>query len=607
MNKNIYFIEIGVKYMPSSQLKHILDKCIYTLTNEFNQHKLNFFFIDSLITIRRIVFIICFFNNKQFNITDYICSTFYNIKFNTNMRWNNTKHTFIRPVCHYSLTKNNQLIQHTLFNIKSSNRIIPHKFFTGNVLNININTYKKFMQKKFYVILDFQDRLKLLKTNYNLISYNKKLNILLHKKKQTDIVNSFEYPSILFINFNVNKFKIPNRIIILTLLDCDCVPFIKNNLITCFSIIIDTFLKNNKKISQSYKTTLYVKLSYINTVLNIDINNLKNSKLTSYKSLYLNKNFETVYNKIKRCLKLIKLIHNTFNFNLKRIKHAIILLNFEIMTKTFFETPNFHGILFASIINNKNVSNILYDYNRILNNNYPKILEGGLLVIIETIDAIIKTILIHGKLKGKKDPFNIKGKISNIITVIIKNNIYININTLIKNTLLLSKCNNILMLNYINKLFIDRSKFIFYCKYINYINYNINFLILYYLAIELNNIFLYTFNLILIKFFKRINNIIIKTKLKFTHKFNIKLMLKLDEKILFNTIIKHITISKILYKKAFYFEYIKFTLYINNKLNNFFKTVFILDKNLNIKYNRLKLLFLFYRSFLRTINFKNNI
>ncbi|HIH2762739.1 MAG TPA: glycine--tRNA ligase subunit beta [Candidatus Azoamicus sp.] len=588
-NKKNILIEIGTEELPYKNLHKILIKLedvIKINTQKLNIHSNS---IKNFITSRRIAFIIELNKEeKNINIEEKIKNLVNNflkeINFSVKMRWHNYNTEFVRPIKWYILLLNNKTINHTIFNVKSQNKTLAHKTLKKEI-QINANNYEYILEKHGRVICNYKKRKSLITNLIKKYAKEKKLDVILKRDSITNITNLIEYPSIIICCFKNMFLNMPKEIITTILLKNHfCFLLKKKNKLINKVIIISDILRKNKEIKFGYEYIINTKLSETKFLYEHDKNLIKNFSIYDLKKLVLNNKLGNVYDKTIRVKNLVIFIKNKLNITSKNITSAAKLIKLDMLTKIATEMPELNGLIYSSNLKNEKVKTYLYNYNRTMNNKIKKNISSALIPLADMIDNISSFFIIGKIPTSSKDPFNLKKEAKLIIKIIIKNKININITDVINYTLFLHKNqNNIIakkITNFITqKITNDKT---------NQITENI---------LETKNkinlikkITSYKFNENLSILIKRLQKITEKNKISLIKKLNKTLLIKLEEKILFKKIIFFLKIINILKKKNLFFECTKTFLIIEKQINSYFSNVLVLDKNNNVKNNRLKLL-----------------
>ncbi len=591
--KNNILIEIGTEELPYKGLKSILNNFEDSIKKQTKKLNFNYDIIKSFITSRRIAFIIELNKEKisanlKEKIKTLITNVLKNINFTSRMRWYNYKTEFIRPIKWYVLLLNNITINHSIFHIKSNNKTLSHKSLDKNI-EIDANNYELILEKKGYVICDYEKREKLIINLLKKYIKTNKSNLILKRESINNITSILEYPSLIICNFKKKFLKIPKEIITTVLLkDHFCFLLKKNNkLINKLIILIDS-VKSNKEIKSGYEYIINTKLTELNYLYEKEKDYTKTLKIINLKKLVLNTKLGNMYEKTQRVKNLVSFIKNKINIKNNTIIKASKFIKLDMLTKITTEIPELNGLIYSCNIKNEKIKNYLYHYNRIVNNKIKKNLSLSLIPLADIIDNITSFFILNKIPTSSKDPFNLKKDAKLIIKIILKNEINLNLREVIKESLFLHKSLNThteeKICDFITQKVKNSKDTIKINKdYYNILDYKneINLII---------KISKYKFNEKLIVFIKRIHKIVEKNKISLLEKINKNFLIKRDEKILFKRISFTLRILNKLNKKKLYFESLRTFSLLEKEITFFFNNVLVLDKDINLKNNRLKLL-----------------
>lgn len=601
---NNILIEIGTEELPYKNLYKTSKSIKEILLNQLKKYNFKIKNIKNFITIRRIAFIIEDINtlnntNLIQELIKIIEKSLDEIKFKIKMRWHSNNKPFIRPIKWYTLLLNKTLINHSIFNIDSQKNTFGHKSIKTQ-LEITPDTYELTLKKQGYVICDYIKRKNLI---LNIIkTYAKKhaSNIILKKDSLSNITSLIEYPSLIISTFKKNFLKIPEEIITLALLkDQFCFLIKKNNKLTNKVVIIADSIKKNKNIRLGYNYILNTKLSEIQYLYDNEKNYLQQKNISDLKNLVLNEKLGNMYDKTIRIKNIVIFLKNFLNIKSKNLIIATSFLKMDLLTKLITEIPDLIGLICG--YNKKNIKTYLYNYNRIINNKIKKNINSAIIALADKIDNITSFFIIDKKPTGSKDPFNLRKDARTIIKLININKININLVNLIDYSLNQHKIKEKKLQKEILNFILQRLKY--KKELIQLVKTKENILMLSTIIEVFNNFSKYNFSNLLLKSIKRISKITDKNKISLKKKINKKLLLTSQEIILLKELREKLKIIMILNKNNLFFESTKTSVLLEKTINNFFTSVLILDKNIELKENRLKILNIIKRLFSIKINF----
>lgn len=604
INDKKLLIEIGTEELPSNEINLLLKLLLINLKLLLKKNKIKNKSIKNFITIRRISFIIDLdldLDSNENVIKDIIEKILKETQFKTTMRWATYKDKFIRPIIWYILMYGSKIIEHTIFNIKSNCYSITHRI-NKKKIKVTASNYEMSL-KKGHVIIDSKKRFNLIKEQLIKISKQKKIKLIINKEELIKISNSIEYPKTIICQFNKIFLDLPEKIIIINLIEKNCIPIIQKNITNKFIVIADTYINKVKKIKNGYENCINLKLSESSYYYKQTYNFIHTYTLKKLKNITFHEKIGNLYNKIYRMSYILK--HSNINNNIKIIK-SIILSKLDIQTKIVSEIPNVKGLISAhNLIINKDISKILYEHNKIYNNDIPKSKIASIITLLDNIDNITGFFIIGEKAKNKKDPFNLRRDAIIIIKTIINNKLNIDLKKIIKLSLNSYNISNKNSLNTeVTDFIFDRLKFNNKNKFADVIK-NYNVYKKYLISTACYRFNLYKINEEIKSLTKRIHKLKIKNAINNRNKYKRLIDNNAIKVNLIKTLMKQIKITRILYKNNLYFEYIKTMLNLNLCIKNFFTYVFILNENKEIRINNLKIINILDKYLNSLVTFKN--
>ncbi len=578
----------------------------------FNKNNFKNFFFKiniNIYNIKKLIFIIL--NKTIINL----------LKNNKIMTWGNGKYFFFRPVRNIIIMFNNKKINLNIFGIKSSNFILGHKFINNKKIFLNSSKkYIFYLLKYGKVIIDYKYRRKKILNILNNFSLKKNIKFIYKNNYLNKIVSMIEWPLGILCNFNKKFLFLPEKIIIFIIKKY--FGFIsfneKNDLKNYFVIIIDNKIYNFNKIKDGYENVINSELNEIKNFFIKDRKFYLISYLYKLKNIIFHKKVGNYLNKITRMLFLSKNILfylNYLNIDLNILYYSILLIKCDLVTNLYKYYNNLKGIIgmYYSLLDGEslNISLIIKNHYSIKNNNN---IYSLLIFLIDKIDDLISIFILYDFkfLEKKNDPYGLRKISFLIIKVILNNKFYINFYKIIKysiflfnNKNIIKKKNILIILNYINKRFIN---YLIKLKYSKKIIFGIYYKINNFDILDIKNridIIIKFKNIIYFKKFiyiyKRLNNLLIKfNKFININIFYINLLKKKEEIILYKYICILKKKIKIFYLNHNYNNLIKYFFISIKKINNFLNFIKIDVKNINLKLNRLNLLnkiFILFKNF----------
>ncbi|MCV2525948.1 MAG: glycine--tRNA ligase subunit beta [Candidatus Lightella neohaematopini] len=654
---NNLLIEIGTEDLPSDMLTVLIDKLTNNVSCELNKFNIKYIKIIKFFSSRRLAIIVLInifslkniisskyflliyklaknkhnVNNNISNYVNYILTNKYklrskyfitnilfaivhtainNIKVPNMMRWGNDNMYFVRPVNNIIVLLDNYLIHGTIFGVNSNNIIHGHRFM--GLYNINI----KFAQQYPKILMNNKVVANFNKRKYMILNQIKnittKLNgyVNINSKLLEEIIAITEWPKLLVGSFKTEFLFLPSEILIHIIQDIQkCFPIYNNNgNLSKYYILATNIISSNS----------HIIVKDNNTVIN---NRLKDAefffiqdrkkKLVNYLVNLKNISFHTklgsMFDKSYRLQQISSYIAYLVGVNISWAARAAIISKCDLatsMVKEFNNTKGIIGMYYASLDNE--VLDVIkaqkeqYIYH--ISNNLVMNKISCILIIANSIDNIVGFFGINKLPTGSKDPFALRRAAINIIQIIIKNELYIDIKKLIEYSIATYDNNDFnqkkefLVINIIkfifNRLHFWYKKNGFNEKIINTLltKKNTNLVNLNKIIVDVNKFIKLDKSKILIATYKRLINLLnkhpFKTNNNFIHYFlknsvEINLFYYLEDT-------KKI-VKKFIIEKKYYQILIKLTK-LCNVINKFIDTVQIIVSDNLITSNRLLLM-----------------
>jgi glycyl-tRNA synthetase beta chain len=514
---------------------------------------------------------------------------------------------YARPIHSLLCLFNDKVIKFKVDDIKSSNLTYPHR--DKSFLPIKINNardYFKIMRKNGVICL-YEEREKIFYKNLNKILKKIGGEILADKELIYQMLNICEYPSLILCAFAKKYLSLPKEVIITGLKNyLHALAVFKNNeLLNYFICVINKpFLKNKKALEEIrmwFEKACQARLEDAQYYFLEDLKKPLENLVEEEKKVIWIEGLGTLYDKTERLKNLIRRLEdNEILEKIAYLSKADLLTNM-VREKEFTSLQGKMGGIYAQHFGYpKEVCEALYEQYEDL----PKTKYGAYLTIVDRIDNI-NASFIKGEIpKGSYDPFGLKKQADNIINTISHHNLDINLAALIEYDLELFKK---LGINFdkenikeeVNNFFKERLTL-----YIEEKGYSYDF------ARAISKVIWYNpkralkrlaylkklkeekkedFEKIVIGQ-KRVRNILKGVTWEESEKINEELLIKEEEKRLLAYSNKIYEDYRAALENEDYEKALDYLLSLRPYIDDFFDNVFVMDKDLAIRNNRLRIL-----------------
>ncbi|MCS7249643.1 MAG: glycine--tRNA ligase subunit beta [candidate division WOR-3 bacterium] len=342
--------------------------------------------------------------------------------------------TFARPIHSICALFNNQIIKFKVDNIKSSNLTYPHR--DKSFKPIRIKSAKNYFDilRKNGVISLYEEREKIFYQNLEKILKNFNAQIIEDKELIFEMLNICEYPSLILCQFEKDYLSLPQEVIITGLKNYLHALAIKKNdeLLPYFIVVTNKpFLKDKKAIEEIknwYERACQARLEDAKYYFNEDLKKPLEELVEEEKKVIWIEDLGTLYDKTERISSLIRILRD--EEDLKKIAYLskVDLLTNMVREKEFTSLQGIMGGIYAKYFNySEPICAALYEQYQDL----PKTVYGAYLTIVDRIDNINASFIKGAIPKGSYDPFGLKKQADNIINTIVTHNLDINLKELI--------------------------------------------------------------------------------------------------------------------------------------------------------------------------------
>ncbi len=546
------------------------------------------------------------------------------ISWKKSMKWSDHNLTWGRPLRSIFARYNNKKLSFKFEHLDVSDEIIIEQdLITKNKKIKNFKDYLNFLKSN-KVVVDHNEREKIIVKKIGLFSQSKQYKENLNLKLLEEVVNIVEDPNLLHVSFSKDFLVIPNEIIISTLEKHQrYFPiFDSRNRLTNHFFVVANKKDEKKLITQGNKRVVEARLADAKFFWDKDSSKNLIKQIANLKSITFYEKLGTIYDKTQRLRQLAGLLSDDLNINKEKVQVAASISKSDLCSDLVGEYPELQGVMgkyFALAQGfEQDVANSVSDHYLPtgLTSVLPKKPFSYSISIVDKIDTLVGFFIIDEKPTSSKDPFALRRAAIGLLRIIIENKLSFKLRDLIIYAIKLyqeqgveiknkkteqqvlefikERMRNVLKLKNIKKDIIEAS-----------ISSHAgdNFLALYAKTILMNKYKNKGIGLNAISSYKRASNILEKAGKGIIGRPDAVLFRKDEEKIL------HEKINEI--RKAFTVkddnkDYESLLIKLSDtkeSTDNFFDNVVVNDENQDIKNNRLELLKMFCNTFDNFIDF----
>ena len=549
------------------------------------------------------------------------------IQWKKSMYWGTFDLNWGRPLKSILAVFDKKKLNFNFHHLTSSNSTFIDKEFEENKKSfLEFKNYKSFF-KKIDIIVDHNERKKLIEKKFNNMLKNKNIKIQYNPRLLNEVVDLTDQPNILLCEFDKKFLNIPKEILIITMqYHQKYFPIFDNkeNITNEFLVVAN---KKDKKglIKLGNERVVEARLSDAEFFWKKDKSQNMVKKVTDLKSMNYFKGLGSYFDKIQRVRKLSGIISDELLISKEKIEIASSICKVDLMSDLVGEFPELQGVMGGYFAReqgfDEEISLAVSEHYLPsgIDSKVPKKPYSIALSLSDKIDSLVGFFGINLKPTSSKDPYALRRMAISLLRLIIENQKKIKLRDLINYSITLYKDQNY---SFDSKLINDELRDFILERLKNYLkeknirsdiiecstnSYGIDDLLkIFNKSLNLNKNIKKDFGLDVISIYKRSANILnseSKSKLEIVGSADPGLFKNDYEKNLYKKIHTIRKYFSSIGRDEDYDESLKTLSSAKIEVNEFFDNVIVNDQEEIIKKNRLELLKMLCKSFDNYFNF----
>ena len=355
------------------------------------------------------------------------------------MKWSNHDLSWGRPLKSIIALLDNKVINFNFFHLQSANLTSIDE--TDENKQKKVNNFKSYLSllKSKNIILDQEQRRKIIVKKMNNICNSKNLKNYFNEKLVEEVVNLVEKPNVIIGKFDEIYLKIPQEILIITMQQHQkYFPlFNNNNKLTNLFLLVANLPDTKGYIKTGNERVIEARLS--DAKFFWDKNKTQNlvKQVGKLKSLSFFNQLGTFYDKTQRLRKLASIVSDQLNLNKEKIEIAASICKADLVSDLVREFPELQGIMGKYFAKEQgfeeDISMAISDHYLPIsvNSEVPKKLVGSAVALIDKIDILVGFFGINEKPTSSKDPFALRRSAIGLLRIIIESKLSVQLKDLI--------------------------------------------------------------------------------------------------------------------------------------------------------------------------------
>ena len=419
--------------------------------------------------------------NTQDLLEQYIPELLGKIQWKKSMRWGNFELNWARPLKSILASFDNKNLNFKFHHLTSSNTtFIDKEFEEKKKIFKNFKTYKNFFLKS-KIIIDHNQRRKIIEKEFIKISKRKNITIESNDKLLDEVVNLTDKPNILICKFEERFLEIPEEILIITMQHHQKYfpTFNSKGNITNEFIVVANNEDINGLIKNGNERDVDARLSDAEFFWSKNKSQNLVKQVSNLRSMNFFKGLGSYFSKVQRMRKLGARLSDELLIRKDKVELSASICKVDLISDLVGEFPELQGIMgghFAKTQGfDKDISIAITEhYLPIgLESKIPKKPYSIALSLADKIDTLVGFFGINQKPTSSKDPYALRRMALGVIRILIENNKEFKIKDLISYSSNLYKDQELELSNEslqkdLNNFLMDRLKFYMKEKNIRY-------------------------------------------------------------------------------------------------------------------------------------------
>ena len=378
------------------------------------------------------------------NVYDLVKS----ISFNRSMRWGGKSIRWARPIRYFVSILDDQVLEFDAEGIIVSNVTKGHRSLGSDHIVIDkIENYENLLKEN-YVILPYKERRDIILRGLNKHDMEKGGEYMKDEDLLDEVINIVEYPTVLIGDIDQKYLTLPKEVIVTPMKDHQrYFPILdeNKNLMPYFMLVRNGDDNHSENVVEGNKKVLVARLEDAKFFYEQDTKKPLEDYVEELKNLTFFEGLGSMYQKTQRLVELTGKFQQELNLgdDIKEdLARASYLSKADLVTKMVIEFTELQGTMGKIYATNSGeeprVANAIEEQYkpRSANDDLPESMVGIVLSLADKMDSIVGLYAIEKYVTGSQDPFALRRAALGVINIILENNIYVDLKSLINDTLI---------------------------------------------------------------------------------------------------------------------------------------------------------------------------
>ncbi|MBI5676603.1 MAG: glycine--tRNA ligase subunit beta [Nitrospirae bacterium] len=367
------------------------------------------------------------------------------LQFPKAMRWGNGTLKFVRPIHWILALFGSEIIPFELDGLKSGDISYGHRFISPEAIKVNNPSLYLSLLLKNHVVANTEERRRIISDGIKKIESENNCKVHEDIELLDTVTSLVEYPSVILGSFNQEYLSLPKELpvtVMKTHQKYFSVEDAGGNLLPHFIVISNTKEQNNETVRKGAERVLKARLEDARFYFVEDQKIPLWDYVEKLKTVTFQEKLGSIYEKIERIAFICSFIADKLNFERREnLLRTAMLCKADLVTGIVREFPELQGYMGMTYALNsgedKEVASGIYEHYlpRYAGDSLPSGEIGAIISLADKVDNIASFFLLDLIPSGSEDPFALRRQAAGVITTLKNKEYPFSLDTLIETAL----------------------------------------------------------------------------------------------------------------------------------------------------------------------------
>ena len=391
------------------------------------------------------------------------------IHFPKTMRWADGDLRFARPIHWFVAILDGEVIEFEVDGIRSGNISRGHRFLSPEEFRVEDPQQYFSELKKRYVVLDQYERMEKILSDAEALAGSRAGMLLKDEELLEEVTFLVEYPRAVLCSFPEEYLTLPKELLVTVMKDHQryfAVVNTKGDLLNSFVVVSNTTEDNDSTVREGAERVIRARFEDARFYYEEDTKRPLIERVQELKGVIYHEKLGSLYDKTQRILEIGLAISARTGAEPEKVKRASLLCKADLVTGVVREFPELQGVMgmyYCLRDEDPEVARAVYEHYlpRHASDELPETPTGTTVAIADRVDTLVNFFSVGLKPTGSEDPFALRRAALGIITILLKKGIDLPVEELIDTAVRVSKRQREPLTEEIRQFFLQRIEHFF--------------------------------------------------------------------------------------------------------------------------------------------------